>query len=688
MKKKIRYMGLIVFTGIMIVFMSVGGVPKATAAACATVTVANSHGIKGKYPQQFELAEFEKLTKCKLSFAENPEISKLNQEIAGNLPLKTAKDRLPAEPLIWAPYREIGKYGGTFRGLSEATEAGTAEMLSVRHVHFIRYLDDLKTIVPNVAKGWTWNKDYTVLTLKLRKGHKWSDGQPFTSADVLFWYNDVILNQEIYKKTPSNWLFDGKPVVMEAPDDNTVIMKFGKPTPGMLNRLAVHFGQTFLPKHFLGKFHIKYNPQADELAKQKGLKNWAELFAKYYKLSDWKDVPSPLLDNFDTVVMPTLESHILVEETSKGRVLVANPYFHIVDTAGNQLPYISRIEERYIPDKEIRNLKLANGEVDFKQQSIYLDDYPFYKENEKKGNYRAEMVPTIGQMIYYAFNATSKDPKKRQVFRDVRFRQAMSVALDRNEIKEIVYLGVGRPEQGLPADPVSCPFVTAQHRNAFIQHDIKLANKLLDEMKLVDKNGDGLRDFPDGSPLVIQLQYATQGGPIRIHELAAGYWHQIGIRVDLKEVTTNEYRTMVSNNDADVASWYNILTTSVRLSEEPQQFFPPFGGTTNPGIGFPWASWKASQGKEGLEPPEDVKKLFTLAEKFIQVPFGSKESNVIGREVVDIHVKNLWKIGIMGEVSSPIIIHNRLGNVPQLTSWSTDHYRTYPFRSSQWYIKQ
>jgi peptide/nickel transport system substrate-binding protein len=688
MKKKISYIGLIVLTGAMIVSMQIGAVQETTAGGCPAVTVANNHGVKGIVPQQFELVEFEKLTKCKLSFAGNPDIAKMNEEIAGNPPLKQVKDRLPAEPLIWAPYQEIGKYGGTVRGQSNATEAGTAEMLSIRHVNFVRYLDDLKTIVPNVAKGWTWNKDYTVLTVKLRKGHKWSDGQPFTSADVLFWYNDVVLNNEIFKKTPSNWLFDGKPVAMEAPDETTVIMKFSKPTPGLINRLAVHNGQTFLPKHFLSRFHIKYNPQADELAKQKGLKSWAELFAKYYKLSDWKDVPSPLLDNFDKVVMPTLESHILVEETSNGRVLVANPYFHIVDTAGNQLPYINKIDERYVPDKEIRNLKIANGEVDFKQQSLFLDDFPFYKENEKKGNYRVDMVPTISQMIYYSFNVTSKDLNKRQVFSDVRFRQAMSVALDRNEIKEVVYLGQGRPEQALPADPLSCPFVTEKQRSAFIQHDTKLANKLLDEMKLVDKNGDGLRDFSDGSPLVIRLQYANQGGPIKIHELAASYWRQIGIRVDLKEVTTNEYRTMVSNNEADISSWYNINTTSVRLSEEPQQFFPPFGGTTNPGIGYPWAAWKATQGKEGLEPPADVKKLFTLAEKFIQVPLGSKESNAIGKEVVDIHSRNLWKIGIIGDVRSPIIIHNRLGNVIKLTAWSTDHYRTYPFRAAQWYIKQ
>jgi peptide/nickel transport system substrate-binding protein len=685
--KKLNLCNSIVFTGILFMILQINQANTVFASGCPAMTVANEQGIKGRFLQQFELSEFEKLTNCKLSFSENPEIAQLNALIGGNPKLKQIQDRLPNEPLVWMPYHEIGKYGGTFYGLSNSTESGTSDLLSMRHVHFARYSDNLKSVVPNVAKSLTFNDDYTILTIKLRKGHRWSDGAPFTSEDVLFWYYDVTLNKEIYPKTSDRWLFNGKPILMKAADATTVVMRFPVPAPGIINRFAVNYQQPFLPKHFYGKFHIKYNSKANELAKEKGLKNWVELFNKYYRASDWKDVPSPLLDGFDSVVAPTLESHILVKETSKGRVLVANPYYHIVDTAGNQLPYISKIDERYVPDKEVRNLKITNGEVTYKQQSIFLSDYPLYKENEKNGNYQVDIVPAVGENVFYSFNVNHKDPKLRAVFADLRFRQAMSIALDRNEINELVYLGTGKPEQSVPAYPSTVSFVTKEHLNSFIQYNPKLANKLLDEMGLVDKNEDGLRDFPDGSPLVIRLQYANLCGPVKTHELAAGYWRNVGIRVDLKEVSTDEYRSMGNNNEADITTYLNNWTAGPSISENTQMFYPPFGYPMNPGTGYLWAIWMDTEGKKGLEPPADVKKLYALSDQWLQLPVDTPESNAIGKEIVDIHVRNLWKIGIIGEVKSPVIHHNTLGNFPKFTAVGTDYFRAYPFRSPQWYIK-
>ena len=157
------------------------------AAACPAITVANDNGIAGKYPQQFELSEFERLANCTLTFSENPAIGALNGRIVGNPALPPLADRLPSEPLVVAPYDEIGTYGGTLDMISNALEAGPSDLLSVRHVTLVRFSDDLVTIVPNVAKGWEWNDDFTQLTFFLRKGRKWSDGEPFTAEDVKFW---------------------------------------------------------------------------------------------------------------------------------------------------------------------------------------------------------------------------------------------------------------------------------------------------------------------------------------------------------------------------------------------------------------------------------------------------------------------------------------------------------------------
>ncbi|MCA8930465.1 MAG: ABC transporter substrate-binding protein, partial [Alphaproteobacteria bacterium] len=212
---------------------------------------------------------------CTLEFSEDPAIKDLNGRILGNGDLPALADRLPQEPLVVVPYDSIGQYGGVLTGISKGTESGTSDLLSVRHVNLVRYDDDLKTIVPNVAKSWSWNDDLTELTFVLRKGHKWSDGEPFTAEDVVFWHNDLLLNPDIYEKTPERWVFSGEPAKVEAIDDVTVKFTFPVPTPGILNRFAVDYGQAFQPKHFLSQFMPKYNDKAEDLAKEYGFENAA-----------------------------------------------------------------------------------------------------------------------------------------------------------------------------------------------------------------------------------------------------------------------------------------------------------------------------------------------------------------------------------------------------------------------------
>ncbi len=673
---------------------ALGLVTSAAAAACPTATVADMMELEPTFPQQFELSEFEAQAGCTLAFSENPQIAGLNARIAGNPDLPPVAERLPAEPLVVAPYEAIGTYGGAITGLSNATEAGSSDVLSLRHVNLVRYADDLKTVVPNVAKGWSWNDDYTELTFELRAGHKWSNGEPFTAEDVAFWYNDVILNPEIYEKTPDRWLFGGEPATVEAVDATTVRFVFPSPQPNILNRFAVDYGQPFLPKHFLGKYMDAHNPDAASLRDEHGFASAADAVDFYYGGSDWKDVPSPLLKDADkagaigVAVKPTLESHVLVEESADGRVLVANPWFHMVDTAGNQLPYISEIRESYVPEREVRNLRIMNGDVVWKQQAVVLPDFPLLKENETRGNYTAALAPALGETAFYAFNQNHKDPVLREVFADKRFRQAMSLGLDRNEINEIVYLGQGRPMQSVPAEPQTVAFVTEDHLTAFTGYDPARANALLDEMGLADSDGDGVRERPDGRPLVVRILFSNQGTASQLHELVSGYWGDLGVRVDVREVSSDEYRAAGNNNDVDVHVWKNDGISGPFISQDATMLVPPFGDYFNPGGGFEWAAWKASDGAEGTEPPEDIKRLWDLADQFLQHPLGSEESNRIGEAIVDIHVDNLLKIGIVGDVPSPYVYRNDLANVQPLTAKTYDFYWAYPYRPQQWFLRQ
>ncbi len=326
----------------------------AQAAECPAVTVADPMGVAaGAFPQQYDLAEFEATANCTMTFQENPAIGDMNARIRGNPALPALADRLPSEPLVVAPYNEIGRYGGTFDVLSNATEAGTSDFLSVRHVNLVRYSDDLQTVVPNIAKSWKWNDDYTQLTFTLRKGHRWSDGAPFTAEDVKYWYDNLALNPDVMEKAKDYVLVAGKRMEIVVIDPQTVQFNLPAPKPGLIAHFATSFAQGFQPKHFLGRWDPKLNPKADAMAKAAGFENGLAVIAAYYGNSDWTDTPSPLLSNPDKVaklpadVVPTLESHITIKDTTEGRHLVANPYFFMVDTQGNQLPYINEQDEVY-----------------------------------------------------------------------------------------------------------------------------------------------------------------------------------------------------------------------------------------------------------------------------------------------------------------------------------------------------
>ncbi len=638
--------------------------------SCVGVTLGD-----GDYVRVYELADFEAMADCTMAFSGNPDMEELNASITNNPDLPPVEERIPAEPLVVVPYESVGQYGGTFHATSNATESGTSDFLAVRHVNFVRYGDDYVTIEPNIAKSWEWNDDFTEVTFHLREGHKWSDGAPFTSADVAFWLNDIVLNTDIYENTPGWVQFGDGTMTIDVIDDTTFVLKFPVPTPGILSFFATAFRQPFQPKHFFDK------KVADGM-------DFVDAVTLYYGLSDWTDVPSPLLSGEADDVKPTLESHILVEENTEGRHFVANPYYFMVDTAGNQLPYINEQDELYIPDPEVRNLKITNGEVDYKVQSISIIDYPLYKDHEADGDYTVSLGSGVGANLFYGFNLTHEDEGLREIFNDLRFRQAMSIAINRDEIVELIYLGQAEPMQASPADGNTVNFVTDEHKNAFIEYDLDGANALLDEMGLVDVDGDGFRERADGSPLAIELQYATQSGPAAIQELIKSYWDAAGIATTLKEVTSDEYRERGTTNGADVLTWLHDGTAGATIVLNTEMLLPPFGYAFNPGVAYGWEEWVKSDGAEGIEPPADALELYDLVAEFLQYPLGSAESDALGEQIVDIHVNNLWKIGIAGNIQMPIIHTNRLHNFGPYTVVSYDYYRVYPMLPAEWYFSE
>jgi peptide/nickel transport system substrate-binding protein len=685
-----KKLGLLPLAGLALVMLQAGTGSEALAAACPAITVAKDQGIAGKYPQQFELAEFEKLAGCKMTFSENPKIGALNGRIVGNPAMPALADRLPAEPLVVAPYDEIGIYGGTFNMISNALEAGTSDLLSVRHVNLVRFSDDLVTIVPNIAKGWEWNDDFTQLTFFLRKGHKWSNGDPFTAADVEFWYENLNLDTNVIAKPKDYVLVAGEPMTVDVIDDQTVRFNLPAPKPGLLAYFATHYGQGFQSKKFLGKFHPAINPDADKEAKAAGFESGYEVVNLYYGQSDWTDTPTPLLRVPDKIsklpaaVMPSLESYVTIAESTEGRHYVANPYFHMVDTAGNQLPYIDEQDETMANDNEVRILKAINGEIDYKLQSLALPMAPVLLDNAEKGKFKVDLRPEIA-LPTFGINVTHPDLEKRKVFGDLRFRQAMSVAINRDEINEVAFLGLGEAKQYVPFSPAP-DFVSDEMKQYYAQYDQGLAKKLLDEIGVVDQDGDGARDLPNGKKLVINLQFATQGIAAEVVELVAQHWTNVGIETTAKEVTPDEMRSAQSANQLDVMIWRKGKPLAINLGNN-ELFLPPFENYFGVRNGMLWAEYIDSNGANGVKPPDYVYEMIEDISKFQSALAGTPESAAIGARLVENMTGNLLFIGTV-LAPAPIYHRNALRNFTDFQTASYEYYRTYPYRPQQWFLAE
>ena len=661
-------------------------------AGCPASTVADMKGVKaGQFPQQFELAEFEKLAGCKMTFQGNPDIARLNGKIRGNpSSVPSVANRLPSEPLVVVPYDSIGHYGGTYNNLSNAPEAGTAGFMSVRHVNLVRYSDDLQTIVPMVAKGWKWNSDFTQLTFYLRKGHKWSDGASFTAEDVKYWYDNLALNPDVIEKPKDYALVAGKRMNVVVVNSQTVRFELPAPKPGLLSHFASSFAQGFQPKHFLSKWDPKLNPNADKLAKAAGYKNGLDVLSAYFGNSDWMDTPTPMLKTpklagrLPADTTPTLESHIYIADSPDGRHLVANPYFFQVDTQGQQLPYINEQDEIYVRDYEVRMLKLINGEVTFKSQTLQLEMAPLLLEKQDAGNYKVQLKPEIAAPTF-TFNVTSENLEKRKVFGDLRFRQAMSLAMNRDEINEVAFFGQGVPQQYVGFSP-SPDFIEKKWLNHMVAFDPAKAEALLDEVGLKDVDGDGFRELPNGEKLILNLQFATQGIAGAVVELVGQQWSNVGIKSTVKEVTSDEFRSAQSSNKLDVGMWRKGLPLPI-VQGNNAPFVPPFETYFFLRTGMLWAEYIDSNGSKGVKPPAYVYQMIDDINAFQSEPAGTAKSNNIGARLVENMTGNMLFIGTV-LATGPIYHHNSLKNVTDFKTHSYEYYWNLPYRGTQWYLNK
>ena len=643
----------------------------ATSVYAQCPTVADPQNLKGAYPEQVEVEEAA-AADVKLTYTDNPIFAA--DVKAGKLP--PVAQRLPEEPLIELPYSECGVYGGTLNGLARAPESGTSDILSWRQVSLVRISDDLKTIVPSVAKAWKWADDYKSIEFTLRKGHKWSDGEPFTADDVVFFFNDIVGNKDLHPDITTEWGINPK---AEKIDDTHVKLSFDEPFPGLLTYMATSgsYFAPFAPKHHFAKYHLTYNPKADEEAKAAGFESWVKEFNTFYNV--WKDAET-LTPHALTV--PTLESHIIeVDPDTQRRMFKANPYYFKVDSSGQQLPYIDHHFERFL-NSDLQTLAILNGEVDYKAQGPSLPEYPTLKEGEAKGKYDVRLVPgSFGPTL--SFNITHNNPKLRAIYADLRFRQAISHAINRDEINEVMYFGLGKPSQGLPAQ---LSFTTDADHNYMIEYDVDKANALLDEMGM-KRGSDGMRTYPDGSAFTILWEYSTQMALPEFVKLVSDYFKAVGLNVNVKELTSAATRENAKAETSDINMEWDIPFEPTLVADI--NLYTPYYSEISPLFGVKWRQWSETNGAEGEEPPAWAKRMYEIAKEWKTVVPGSDRYIELGKELVKLNLENMTIIGTIGEVPKPMIVSKRLHNViPEMNTAHFNFGYSYAYRADQWFIKE
>lgn len=575
--------------------------------------------------------------------------------VKGTIP--KLKDRLPDKNdiLVVSPRSSIGIYGGeiTFNATNPTSFGNTG--FTAWDQHLMGFTTNWEILVPEIAKSVELDEEYKSAIVTLRKGMKWSDGNDFNANDILFWYQDIVKNKDL-PNLPRQLAPGAMDVDIKKLSDTKVKFSFEKPFPSFSLALArFSSGFPMAPEHYLKKWHIKYNKNADEVAREEGFKSWIDAFVFHYNGQTGQN-------GFD-INMPVLKPWILERIDEFGnKFYIRNPFYWKVDTEGNQLPYIDRQVRLIVSEPEVVKLKVQSGEIDYGFYNLRVEDLPILKAGEEKGNYKTLLWPAAqGSMQKYQFNITVKDPILNKIFNDLRFRQAMSLAIDRTDINKTLFFGLARPRQW-GVEPTS-PFYEEWMAGYYADYDPKKANELLDEMGL-KRGDDGIRIRQDGKPLSIVLWDAIKRIPLS--EIVTEYWRKIGVEVSINPSTREAFKQALLANEVHASVWFADVVAEKDMYQRPIWFRPPYGIDSTPvGGGLEWREWWFSKGKKGKK-PNDVYFIeqMDLVAKWQMTKMGSEDYYSLGKQIVRRTLERMYHIGTVGEAPEVFVRSKNLFNFP------------------------
>lgn len=585
------------------------------------------------------------------AFAAPAESELLRADVAaGKLP--PFQKRLPANPKVIAmnePGMQPGKQGGTLNML--IGRARDVRLLVVYgYSRLVGYNSKLE-LSADILESFE-SKDDKVFTFKLRKGHRWSDGQPFTTEDFRYFWEDVANNPELSPTGPqSELLVDGEKPKVEILDPTTVRYSWSKPNREFLQRLA---GASplyiYRPAHYLKKFHKKYSPKAVEAESKAGKRGWASQHNKQDNLYQ-----------FDNPDLPTLEPWVNTTRPPADRfVAVRNPYFHRVDGQGVQLPYIDRVVLAVAEGKLIP-AKAGAGESDLQARDLQFNNYTFLKKNEKINNYRALLWRTgIGSHFALFPNLNVNDAVWRTVLRDVRFRRALSMAIDRGLINQVLYFGLATEANNtvLPESPL----FKDTYQKKWAKFDKKGADKLLDEMGL-KRGPDGFRRLPDGRLLELIVETAGESSEqADVLELIRDTWKEVGIKLFTKPSQREVLRNRVFGGEALMSVWSGLENGLPTPDMSPDDLAP----LSQQQLQWPkFGQFHETSGKSGVKPdiPEAIE-LIKLSAAW-RAASTRPEREKVWHQMLSIHAENQFVIGVVSAVPQPVLVRSTLMNVPE-----------------------
>ena len=495
------------------------------------------------------------------SFSESPMCAAKAE--AGEIP--ALADRLPENPLVIQPAESIGEYGGTwYRAFTGPADGQNMERPMKDHILF--FGTNMTDVQPNIAESWTSNADATEFTLTLRKGLKWSDGDDYNTDDIMFWYDHMVTNEDLVP-TPPSWMKSGGELLeFTQVSKETLQINSAEPYGLLITLLAsvVVAGPhtrgdsglgLYAPSHYLSDFHpdVIGLDEANAKAEAAGYENWAKymLFLNHANANP----DSPMMTAW-RVVKPI---------TSDQWALERNCFYYGVDTEGQQLPYMDNVVLDLAENLEVLNLKAIAGEFTVQGRHIDLSKLPVFTENSDKGNYRIQFwrQPESGIANLYineswVGDGGDVDTETASFLQNKDFRAALSMGIERDEINEVFFLGLGEVG-GLCAgwdDPNDPGHYIGEH---YVEFNPDEANELLDSIGLDQKDSDGMRLMPGtGEKIVVTHSVAVAAFEDYegIDSMVIEMWKKhLGIDGKLDAQERSLWSSRRDNNETHLNSW-------------------------------------------------------------------------------------------------------------------------------------